>query len=315
MKFISDSVSRKVAGQVLLARKHSPTILFGVGLVSMVGSTVLACNATLKLEKVLDQIEKDTDRIIEVKEGLDTGRTKSSATYSDDEVAEDIRLTRIQGMVKVAKLYAPSVILGGVGIICLTKSHRILQERNLALTAAYLAVDQAFQKYRERVIDRFGEDLDRELRYDFQEVEIIDDETGKVGTGYIAGEGDPGQYARWFTKGSTSQWNPPHLEEYNWLFLRQQQNWCNDMLHSRGYVFLNEVYGSLGLSHTTAGQVVGWVYKPENEDGDNFIDFQCWDQQANPQGFNVGQEGAILLDFNVDGPVMHLIDEMNGHKK
>lgn len=315
MKFISDSVSRKVAGQVLLARKHSPTILFGVGIVSMVGSTVLACNATLKLEKVLDQIEKDTDRIVEVKEGLDSGRVKTSATYSDEEVAEDIRLTRIQGMVKVAKLYAPSIILGGVGIVCLTKSHSILKERNLALTAAYLAVDQAFQKYRERVIDRFGEELDRELRYDFQEVEIIDDETGKLSTGYIAGDGDPGQYARWFTKGATSQWNPPHLEEYNWLFLRQQQNWCNDMLHSRGYVFLNEVYGALGLSHTTAGQVVGWVYVPENENGDNMIDFQCWDQQENPQGFNIGQEGAILLDFNVDGPVMHLIDEMNGHKK
>lgn len=311
MKFISDSVSRKVAGQVLLARKHSPTILFGVGIVSMLGSTVLACNATLKLEGVLDQIERDKDHIVDVKEGIDSGRTKTTATYSDDEVEEDLRLTRIQGIVKVGKLYAPAVGLGIVGIICLTKSHRILEERNVALTAAYVAVDRAFSAYRARVVDRFGEDLDRELRYDFQEVDVIDEETGKVSTGYQAADGDPMQYARWFDSESTTCWNPPHLEEYNWLFLRQQQNWANDMLHSRGHLFLNEVYGMLGLPHTTAGQIVGWVYKRDNEDGDNVVDFRCWDQQDAPLNFNNGREGAILLDFNVDGPVYHLLDEMS----
>src|SRR4051812_4761889 len=238
MKFISDSVTRKVAGQVLLARKHSPTILFGAGIVSMVGSTVLACNATLKLDKLLDVIESDKIKIGDMKEFVDSGRAPEAATYSEEEVENDLRLTNIQGMVKVAKLYAPAVGLGLFGIVCLTKSHRILEERNVALTAAYVAVDRAFAKYRERVVDRFGEDLDRELRYDFQEVEIIDEETGKLSTGYRAGEGDPMQYARWFDSESSTSFNKPEFEEYNWMFLRQQQNWANDMLHSRGHVFL-----------------------------------------------------------------------------
>jgi hypothetical protein len=56
MKFVPDSLSRKMAGQALLARKHSPEILLVAGITSMVSSTVLACRATLKLESVLDEI-------------------------------------------------------------------------------------------------------------------------------------------------------------------------------------------------------------------------------------------------------------------
>jgi hypothetical protein len=212
----------------------------------------------------------------------------------------------------VVKLYAPAVGLGIAGIVCLTKSHRILEERNVALTAAYVAVDKAFAKYRERVIDRFGEDLDRELRYDYQEVDIVDEQTGKVVSGTRAGEGDPGMYARWFDGDSSSNWRSVEYEEYNWLFLRNQQNWCNDMLRARGYVTLNEVYACLGLAQTSAGAVVGWVYDRNNEVGDNYIDFRCWDQQDLPAQFNNGREGAILLDFNVDGLIWDKIDQLNG---
>lgn len=309
MKFIPDSLSRKVAGQALLVRKHSPEILFGAGVVSMVGSTVLACRATLKLESVLDAIEIDNNNVVKVKEQVDSGDVPEGVTYTDDEVERDLRITRIQGLVKVGKLYAPAVGVGIVGVVCLTKSHQILQERNVALTAAYVAVDKAFAKYRERVVDRFGEDLDRELRYDYEEVEIVDEETGKIVSVYRAGNGNPGQYARWFDEESSTSWNAPPYEEYNWMFLRQAQNWLNDMLKSRGYLFLNEAYAQLGLDQTPAGQIVGWMYDPRNpeHDGDNYVDFQCWDQVDEPLGFHNGREGAILIDFNVDGPIWELI--------
>lgn len=308
MKFIPDSVGRTLAGQILLARKHSPTILFGTGIVSMVGSTVLACRATLKVEDVLTEIEYEKTKTEKAKELVDSGATE--VTYSDEELRHDMRIILMRGAWNIGKLYGPSILLGGVGILCLTKSHKILEERNMAITAAYVAVNGAFEKYRERVIDRFGEDLDRELRYDYEDVDIIDDETGKVVSATRAGAGDPGMYARWFDEESSSSWSKPEFEEYNWLFLRQQQNWANDMLHARGHLFLNEVYGMLGLSHTSAGQIVGWVYKRDNPDGDNYVDFNCWDQKDEPLAFN-GRDGAILLDFNVDGPVWQLIDKLN----
>jgi hypothetical protein len=309
MRFVPTAISRKVAAQGFLARKNSPTILFGAGVVSMVGSTVLACRATLKLDDVLTEVEGNKAKAVLAKEMVENGQTSEGTTYTDKEFKRDNTIILARGVGNIVKLYAPSVILGGVGIICLTKSHKILQERNAALTAAYVAVDTAFKKYRERVVDRYGEDVDRELRYEAEEVTIIDEDTGKALDTVRAAPGDPGMYARWFDS-ENNNWNDPAFETHNWLFLRSQQNWANDMLKARGHLFLNEVYSMLGLTHTSAGSVVGWLYKRENENGDNYVDFGCWgDNHGQPLDFNNGREGSILLDFNVDGPIWDLIDQ------
>lgn len=314
MKFIPSSIRRKMAEQTLAARKHSPTILLGAGIVSMVGSTVLACHATLKLEGVLENIEADKRKAAKAKDLVESGEAAEGVTYTDQEMRKDLTIIVTRGVVKVAKLYAPSLILGGVGVVCLTKSHRILQERNLALSAAYIAVDQAFRSYRERVIERYGEETDRELRYEAEEVDIIDEETGEVVSRVQVAPGEPSGYARWFDE-ENSNWSPPPMEEYNWIFLRGQQRWANDMLSSRGHLFLNEVYSMLGLSHTTAGSAVGWIYDRHNEEGDNYADFGCWTNDGQPLDFFNGREGAILLDFNVDGPIWQLMDERNRQRE
>lgn len=312
MKLIPDAIGRKVAVQALLARKNSPTILFGAGMVSMVGSTVLACRATLKLEEVFDEIEKDKKLAHSVKEKVDAGEVRSDITYTDEEMKRDTAIILVRGAVKVVKLYAPAIVLGGVGIVCLTKSHQILTERNAALIAAYTAVDTAFRAYRDRVVERYGEDVDRDMRYGSEEVTVIDEETGKAVDTVRVEPGEPSGYARWFDE-ENSNWHGPEFMNHNWLWLRTQQNWANDMLRSRGHVFLNEVYSMLGMSHTSAGSIVGWVFARENDRGDNYIDFGCWDENgvgSQPDEFFNGREGAILLDFNVDGPIWDLIDKL-----
>ena len=312
MNFVPHAISRKVAESAMLARKNSPTILFGVGVVSMVGSTVLACRATLQLEEVLSSVEKDKNLAHSVKEKVDNGEIRTEATYTDEEYKRDTTVILIRGAVKVTKLYAPAVILGGIGVVCLTKSHMILKERNTALAAAYVAVDKAFKTYRERVVQRYGEDIDRELRYGAEEVDVIDEETGKVESAIRVEPGEPSGYARWFDE-ENANWSPPPQQNYNWLWLRTQQNWANDMLRSRGHLFLNEVYSMIGLSHTTAGAIVGWVFDRNNDRGDNYVDFGCWDENGagsdDAVRFYNGRDGAILLDFNVDGPIWQLIDE------
>src|SRR3954463_2888310 len=113
MKFVPDGIARTIAGQTLLAKKNSPTILFGVGMASMVGSTVLACRATLKLEEVFEEIDKDKKLAHSVKEKVDAGEVKSDVTYTDEEVKRDTAIILVRGAVKVVKLYAPAVVLGG----------------------------------------------------------------------------------------------------------------------------------------------------------------------------------------------------------
>jgi hypothetical protein len=300
MKLVPDAIARKVASQQLLASKHSPRILFVGGVVGMVGSTVLACRATLKLEDVLDEIDHNRVRAHRAKELVDSGQANPNTTYTDAELRKDLTIITVRGVGNVVKLYAPSVLLGGASIFALTKSHNILQERNLALTAAYAAIDGAFTRYRERVIDRYGEDADRDLRYDSEEVDVLDEETGRITTTTRV-IGAPGsEYARFYDEVSSRNFS--HDPDINLLFLRNVQNYMNDRLKARGHVFLNEVYDELGLSHTEAGAVVGWRWSKNS--GDDFIDFGIWDgtQEVVNDFFN-GREGAILLDFNVDGVI------------
>lgn len=313
MKLIPTSVTRMVGEQALRAQKHAPTILFGVGVTSMVGSTVLACRATLKLDEVIGNIEDDKKKAELAKEMVENGEVKEGTTYTDEEMERDLHIIKVRGIVAIGKLYAPAVILGGVGILCLTKSHKILMDRNAALTAAYIVVDTAFKRYRQRVVDRFGEDTDRELRFDAEVYDEIDEETGKISSGVHAAPGELSGYARWWDEESSRSWNDPNSpqgETYNRLFLRNQQNWCNDMLRARGHVFLNEVYSCIGLTHTSAGAIVGWVYDRNNDRGDNYIDFGCWERDE-ISSFHNGRDGAILLDFNVDGPIWDLMDKRN----
>jgi hypothetical protein len=307
MKFMPDAIARKVAEQGLLAKEHSPRILFIGGVVGMIGSTVLACHATLKLDEKLTEIENEKKRAYRVKEHVESPEYEGDAKYPDDELKRDLTIITVRGVGSIVKLYAPSVLLGAASIAALTKSHSILQERNLAATAAYAVVEGAFSRYRQRVIDRYGEDADRDLRYDSEQVDILDEETGKiVGTTRVTGA--PGApYARWFDEES-GKWS--HDPDINLMCLTNVQRYMNDRLRIKGHVFLNEVYDELGLSHTQAGSLVGWRWNKGS--GDDYIDFGIWDDNTklvNDDFFN-GREGAILLDFNVDpGTIYDRLEE------
>lgn len=283
---IVPSIATKTFGrQILKLQKASPKLLFVGGIVGVVGTTVLACKATLKLEDVLDETQKN----------LDIAKSLEHSDYSEQDRVKDKTYIYIRSGVAIGKLYAPAIALGTLSICALAGSHNILTKRNVALTSAYAAVEKSFAEYRKRVEDELGPDREREVRYDVKE-EKSKDESGKNVT--VKRPGDPSQYARFFDEYSTSWSRTP---EYNFLFLRCQQNYANDKLLSRGHIFLNEVYDMLGIERTKAGAVVGWVVSPE---GDNFIDFGIFDGD-NPKArdFVNGREGSVLLDFNVDGVI------------
>jgi hypothetical protein len=294
MKFVPEAIGRAVAQKSLLVQKASPELLLGAGIVGLVGSTVLACRATLKVDTVMD----------EAKSKLDMAKSLQHEDYSEKDRSRDISLIYFQSGVKTVRLYLPAVIVGGLSIYALTSSHRILTRRNMALTAAYGALERGFNEYRARVVDKYGEDEDRNLRYGTREVEIEDPKTKKKKTVTRVGLEDPSIYARFFDPYSPS-WNKE--PEYNMIFLKCQQNYANDMLHARGHIFLNEVYAMLGLPHSKAGAVVGWILSPKS---DNFVNFGVFDEKNDrARDFVNGVEGAILLDFNVDGVIYDKLEE------
>lgn len=290
----------------LKAIKHSPEILAGVGVVGVVGSLVMACKATTKLSDVLEESKEQLDKIKEV-----AADPAYEEKYSQDDAKKDTTITYVQTAMKVTKLYAPSVILCASSLGCLLASNNILKKRNAALSAAYMTVDKSFKEYRKRVADRFGEEVEKEIRYNIKAEEITKvDENGNEVTETVKvmdGTDDPNSYsdyARFFDE-SCAAWQ--NDAEYNLTFLKAQQQYANDLLKAKGRLFLNEVYRMLGIDETKAGQVVGWVYNPDNPTGDNFVDFGIYNmQRERVRAFVNGYEPNILLDFNVDGVIWNL---------
>jgi len=284
MKFVPTALTKTVGRTILKTQKHSPTLLFGAGVVGVVATTVLACRATLKLQAVLEEAQSDLEQIKEVE----------SDKYSEADRTQDRTVVQIRTALTITKLYGPAVAMGIVSIGCLGGSHHILTKRNAGLMAAYASIEKAFSEYRQRVLDEVGEDKELEFRYG---TEVVAEEGAKGKTVKRVSPGTPSMYARFFDECSRS-WS--RQAEYNLLFLRCQQNYANDLLLSRGHVFLNEIYDMLGIDRSKAGAVVGWVVS----DGDNFIDFGVFDGN-NPMArdFVNGREGSILLDFNVDGVI------------
>lgn len=278
---------------ILLAQKASPNILFAAGIVGVVGGTVLACRATLKMEEVLDESRRK----------LDTAKTLDHEKYSEKDRERDVNLIRFQTSVKIVKAYAPAVVVTGLSIAALTKSHIMLTQRVGALTAAYAVLDKGFKEYRARVVDKYGEEEDRKLLHGVEKVQIEDPETKKKKK--IDIPGNPSIYARFFDEYS-SLWDKD--PEVNRFFLSAQQNHANDLLKSRGHVFLNEVYDMVGVARSSPGAVVGWLLT-DDDSTDNYIDFGIFAGKTQTmRAFVNGTEGAILLDFNVDGVIYEKID-------
>lgn len=300
------SVTRTLGKVSLGLKKHSPEILVVAGVVGTVTSAVLACKATTKLSGILEEAKDNIDMIHECAEHPET----LNAEYTEEDAKKDLAIVYVQTGIKVVKLYAPAVILGGLSIAGILTSNNILRKRNVALAAAYATVDKGFKEYRGRVVERFGEELDKELRYNIKAKEIeetVVDEKGKEKTvKKSVNVIDPnaiGDFAKFFDDGNTG-WDPD--PELSLFFLKQQQAHANDILQSRGHLFLNEVYDMLGIPRTAAGSVVGWVYDPNNPDhkGDNFVDFGIYNQDnERVRAFVNGQEKVILLDFNPDGQI------------
>ena len=291
----------------LILKKNSPKILMGVGIAGSVVSTVLACKATLKVKDILDEKNETVEQIHNCVED-------ETVDYNEEDKKKDLTILYAQTGVKLAKLYLPSIALGALSIASIISGYKILNKRNVALAAAYTVVDKGFKNYRKNVVERFGEEVDKELRHNIKAKQIeekyIDkdgnEKTRKKKVYEITEDKKPGEgiseYAKFFDEWNTDEHSKD--PEYNLMFLRKQQDYANEVLKHQGYLFLNEVYDMLGIPRTQAGQVVGWIYDENNPTGDNYVDFGIYDlHDQQKRDFVNGLERNILLDFNVDGVI------------
>lgn len=294
-------------------QRKSPEILVGLGIIGAVTSAVLACKATTKAGRI---IEETTDTVNTIRQANEDGVTNAGESYSEQDYKKDLAVAYVQTGVKFAKLYGPAVVLGAASITSILASHNIMKKRNVALAAAYAAVDKSFKDYRGRVLDRFGEQVEKELRYNIKAQEIeetVTDGKGKEKTvkktaDVVEAGWDPSQYSPYAKIFDESHPDWRKDAEQNLYYLKALQAQATDKLRSQGHLFLNEVYDMLGFKRTKAGSAVGWIYDPRHPVGDDFVDFGMYEvRRAKAVDFVNGYERSFILDFNVVGDITSML--------
>ena len=303
---IINKATRLLSSTQYQVKKHSPEILMVAGIAGTIVGTVLACKATTKVSEIIEEKNKNV-------EDVHTCLEEKPKEYTEEDSKKDLTIIYAQTGVKLFKLYAPAIGVMALSFASIIAGHKVLKKRNIAIAAAYAAIDKGFKQYRKNVIEEFGEGVDQQMRFGLKAKEIKkkdkDGKTVKETEYYIDPDANPldniSEYARFFDAASSNFAKDP---EYNMMFLRRQQDYANEMLKSRGHLFLNEVYDLLDIPRSKAGQVVGWVYdKNGNTKGDNYVDFGLYRNDQGTRRFVNGLEYNILLDFNVDGVIYDII--------
>lgn len=298
MKINTKTLRKSFKKAQLTVRKHSPEILMVAGVIGTVAGAVMACKETLELEDVLDECKQEK---MELEEQYAT-----CEEYSEDALKKDqVKLT-IKQVAKIVKLYAPSVIMEVTSIGVIFASNDIMRKRNASMAAAYATLNSMYKRYRQNVIDSYGEEVDKDMRFGVKHEKVteIDEDGNKVKIDARIVDLDNtalaiSDYSRFFQSGCKGF--DASSGRYNLLYLKGIQAMFNNKLIADGYVMLNDVYRELGFDTIPEGWSIGWVYDEENPIGDNYIDFGLYEARNKNQRAVNDWEPVILMDFNVDG--------------
>ena len=328
MKFLKNVKTEEMMAKMTRAaskygyklKKASPTIMIVGAAIGGVTATVFACKATLKAQDILQEHEASVQTIHDTRDKIESGELvlKESESYTETDYKKDITTAYVQTGLKLAKIYAPAVTLGVVSIGCMFGSHHIMTKRNASLTAAYIALDKAFEEYKGRVTDRFGDRVQQELEQNIKAVEVETKKTDENGVEETIKEykdialdaSDP--YSLLFDE-SVSTWEKDSM--LNQVTLNQALAAANRRLRTNGHLFLNEAidiidYYGHGSHHTPIGQVVGWIYDPNDKTKHNNVDFGVTNYIPGNDALNSfvdGDERSVMLHFNCDGPIIDKI--------
>lgn len=282
-------------------KKRSPEILLVTGIVGMVTASVLACKATTKAHEVAENTQKSLEEIEMV------SNQASSEEYTEDDRKKDTIIVYSKMVLGYTKLYAPAVILAGLSVTSILVSHNILRKRNIQLATALAGVTKAFDEYRNRVKNKYGEEAENQIRYGITQLKadkfIEDEETGKTKKVKekidVFDKSTLGMFAGVFDA-SSRMWQKDI--NYNLNFLKMVESQFTNRLKSHENIFLNEIWDALDMPRTEIGQYAGWIYDPDSDISDCFVDL----------GIRIGQTvdetgslvHSIIIDPNCDGSII-----------
>lgn len=273
-------VTKFISRTGLKLRKHLPAIMTAAGIIAGGTCVVTACKQTLKVH---EEIKPNLESIAQ--------KRKEGAQKAD------IRKEYISIAGKAMKAYAVPAAFGAASVALTVGGHKVLTKENAALASAYIALDKSFKAYKEKMpLPQTISSEETKENDDFAEIEpFVPEDNGLISP-----------YARMF---DCTNWNYAHNSPALTInFIRSVEKWVNDQLHSKGYMFLNDVYEQLGMERSEAGQYMGWV--DNGELGNSHISFGIdWENSPSVKAFLHGKINCLMLDFNVDGPIIHMFSK------
>ena len=253
-------------------------ILTGVGIVTGIVGTVLACRATLKVASKAEDHKKliEDTRANCLEAGMD-----EKATHK-----EVMKAYRHIGVDYVRKFW-PAVGLLGVGYALIIRAHSIEVAKNEALMSAYIGLEQLFNKYRARVAEQVGDEREQQI---YKQAKIDQAEENTIGK--YAGPFRNGSYLLFNESCRDYQEGCPQANDFVITTIQQELNMKYATFTP---VYLNDVMRACGHEEVNGGW--DWVKAKGLTDG---IDFKIHDADFNPEfakgyGFNRGQEPIAKL--------------------
>lgn len=303
----------KIASRVgLQLSKHAPEILTGLGVAGFIGTVALAIDETPAAIDILAETKKNLEAIdtLENSDEPDVAEKRKQYEYTHEKATAERREWQFNTVRKLLKNYWKALVLGTLSIAAILGAYNIMHSRTLAIAAIAEATQKAFTEYQQRVEERFGADVEKEIRYGLKKktinaVETLDDgteEKTKIEKAEVrTGEPVWDCYTRIFDESNPNYKRGPG---YNKNFLIGVQKQANDKFHMQGHLFLNELLDMLSFPRTPEGAVCGWV----EGNGDNYVDLGIFDSCYRPKAdFINGYEQSVIMHFNCDGVIYNLI--------
>lgn len=220
-------------------KKASPTLLSCFGAVGVIGTSALAVKALRKI------------------------RADSRENHNDPNA-----YTKLEAIQSAWIYYVPSVVMGAATIICIFGANILNKRQQAALTSAYALLNDAYQDYRDKLKELYGEDAHRKIMEAIA-VEKADDV-------YIASDG--------FIGGGSldiEEHNPDdNVLFYDSYSKRYFESSLNRVIQAEYYsnrdfaigtqLSVNDFYGFLGLDPIDDGDEIGWTMSS----GYSWIDFR-----------------------------------------
>lgn len=211
----------------LFLKAHSPTILTVIGSTGVVITAVLAVKGTPKALKLIEEAKMTKG------DELTVGETVQAAW----------------------KPYIPAAISCVSTILCIVGANYLNIQKQKNLMSAYMLLDNAFKEYRNRVSERYGEEVDEEFSHDLVHKQLEEME---------------GIY----TETLFFEFNSMRFFEASIHKVLQAE--CKAKLQFAQYehLTLNDYYSYLGIEPSPYGEAMGWSkYQMQTEEHVDDLEF------------------------------------------